>query len=201
MLVLNDLDTGLLTNVGLRPGFTPLPGTDDVMVVPEGDIGAGLACYLLNKLSGQPVNFIEPFYINYNDNTFTAGHAGPQDYTAPGSKTRISRDTRFAKTGYKHAGAPFTWNVIAPGEKTMVHVSQDKNSFKIAVAVVDALECEHFLAGYSHGILKPRIPATEFFGKLIDFGVTQHYGLTDGNWAAEIAAFAGLMGFACLELF
>lgn len=37
MLVLNDLDTGLLTNVGLRPGFTPLPGTDDVMVVPEGD--------------------------------------------------------------------------------------------------------------------------------------------------------------------
>ncbi len=201
MLVLNDLDTGLLTNVGLRPGFTPLPGTDDVMVVPEGDIGAGLACYLLNKLSGQPVNFIEPFYINYNDNTFTAGHAGPQDYTAPGSKTRISRDTRFAKTGYKHAGAPFTWNVIVPGEKTMVHVSQDKNSFKIAVAVVDALECEHFLAGYSHGILKPRIPATEFFGKLIDFGVTQHYGLTDGNWAAEIAAFAGLMGFACLELF
>lgn len=201
MLVLNDLDVGLLTNVGLRPGFTPLPGTDDVMVVPEGDIGAGLACYLLNKLSGQPVNFIEPFYINYNDNTFTAGHAGPQDYTAPGSKTRISRDTRFAKTGYKHAGAPFTWNVIAPGEKTMVHVSQDKNSFKIAVAVVDALECEHFLAGYSHGILKPRIPATEFFGKLIDFGVTQHYGLTGGNWAAEIAAFARLMGFACLELF
>ncbi len=201
MLVLNDLDIGLLTKVGLRPGFTPLPGTDDVMVVPEGDIGAGLACYLLNKLSGQPVNFIEPFYIDYDDNTFTAGHAGPQDYTSPGSKTRISEDTRFAKTSYKYAGAPFTWNVIAPGEKTMVHISQDKGSFKIAVAVVDALECEHFLAGYSHGILRPRIPATEFFGELLNFGVTQHYGLTDGNWAEEVAAFAKLMGFACLELF
>lgn len=200
MLVLNDVDATLLTKVGLRPGFNPCPGTEDVMVVPEGDIGGGAACYLLGKLSGQPVNFIEPFYINYNDNTFAAGHAGPQDYTNPDSKTILSEDTRFARTSYKYAGAPFAWNVIGPGEKTMVHLSQDGCSFKIAVAVVDALDCEHFLAGYSHGILKPRIPATEFFEKLLAFGVTQHYALTDGNWAAEITAFAELMGFDCLEI-
>lgn len=200
MLVLNDIDPTLLTKTGLRPGFTPCPGTDDVMVVPEGDIGGGLACYLLNKLSGLPVNFIEPFYINYEDNTFVAGHAGPQDYTNPNSRTLISEDTRFAKTKYKHAGAPFAWNVIGPGEKTMVHVSQDNGSFKIAAAVVDALDSVHFLAGYSHGVFKPRIPATDFFGKLLEFGVTQHYALADGNWSKEIAAFAGLMGFALLEL-
>lgn len=200
LLVLNDIDVTLLSKVGLRPGFTPCPGTEDVMVVPEGDIGAGLACYILNKLSGQPVNFIEPFYINYEDDTFVAGHAGPQDYTNPGSKTLISEDTRFARTNYRHAGAPFTWNLIGAGEKTMVHISQDGSSFKIAVGVVDALECEHFLAGYSHGLLKSRIPATEFFGRLLEFGVTQHYALTDGNWAGEIAAFADLMGFACLDL-
>lgn len=200
MMVLNDVSVTLLTKVGLRPGFTPCPGTDDVMVVPEGDIGGGIACYLLNKVSGSPVNFIEPFYINYADDTFTVGHAGPQDYTNPNSRTVISEDTRFAKTSYKHAGAPFTWNVIGEGEKTMVHVSQDGGSFKIAVAVVDALPCGHMLAGYSHGILRSRIPATEFFGKLLDFGVTQHYGLVDGNWSEEIAAFAELMGFACLRL-
>ena len=200
MMVLNDVSVPLLTKVGLRPGFTPCPGTDDVMVVPEGDIGGGLACYLLNKISGNPVNFIEPFYINYKDNTFTAGHAGPQDYTNPNSKTVISEDTRFAKTSYKHAGAPFTWNVIGEGEKTMVHVSQNGSSFKIAVAVVDALPCPHMLAGYSHGILKPRMSATSFFGKLLDFGVTQHYALADGDWSLEIETFAELMGFACLKL-
>lgn len=200
MLVLNDVDITLLTKVGLRPGFTPCPGTEDVMVVPEGDIGGGAACYLLGKLSGQPVNFIEPFYINYEENTFAAGHAGPQDYTNPGGRTVISEDTRFARTDYKYAGAPFAWNIIGPGEKTMVHVSQDGDSFKIAVAVVDALDCRHFLAGYSHGVLKPRIPSTEFFGKLLEFGVTQHYALTDGDWRAEIVAFAELMGFACLVI-
>lgn len=200
MLVLNDVDVTLLTKVGLRPGFCPCPGTDDVMVVPEGDIGGGLACYILNKISRQPVNFIEPFYINHDDNTFAAGHAGPQDYTSPGGKTLISEDTRFAKTSYKHAGAPFTWNVIGGGEKTMVHISQDNGSFKIAAAVVDALDCEHYLAGYSHGTLKPRIPAAEFFGKLLNFGVTQHYALADGNWTKELAAFAELMGFQYLEI-
>lgn len=200
MLVLNDISPVLLTKVGLRPGFSPCPGNDDVMVVPEGDIGCGLACYILNKLSGNPVNFIEPFNINYNDNTFDAGHAGPHDYTNPNSKNLISIDTRFAKSNYKHAGAPFAWHLIGPGEKTMVHISQDGSSFKIAVGVVDALDADHFLAGYSHGVFQPRIPATEYFGKLLEFGVTQHYALTDGNWVEEIAAFANLMGFKCLKL-
>jgi L-arabinose isomerase len=39
VLVLNDIHPNLLEEVGLRPGFTPCPGTDDVLVVPEGDIG------------------------------------------------------------------------------------------------------------------------------------------------------------------
>ena len=200
LLVLNDVDITLLTKIGLRPGFTPCPGTEDVMVVPEGDIGGGLACYLLGKLSGQPVNFIEPFYINYENDTFAVGHAGPQDYTNPGGKTIISEDTRFAKSGYKYAGAPFAWHVIGKGEKTMLHISQEGSSFKMAAAVVDALECEHFLAGYSHGVLHSRIPATEFFGKLLNFGVTQHYALADGNWLKEIAILADLMGFSYLEI-
>lgn len=200
MIVLNDLDDALLRQVGLRPGFTPCSGTDDVMVVPEGDIGGALACYLLNKLSGQPVNFIEPFYIYHEDNTFAAGHAGPQNYKNPGSRTIISSDARLTNTAYKYAGAPFAWTVIGEGEKTMVHVSQAGESFKIAVSVVDALDCGHFVAGYSCGMIRTRMPVTEFFQKLLDFGVTQHYALVDGNWSREIVCFAELMGFACLEL-
>ena len=200
LLVLNDVDPILLTRIGLRPGFSPCPGTDDVMVVPEGDIGCGLACYILNRLSGSHVNFIEPFYINHGDGTIAVGHAGPQDYTAAGGKTVISLDTRFAKSSYRHAGAPFAWHVIGPGEKTMVHISQHGTSFKMAAAVVDAAECSHFLAGYSHGVLKSRIPAEEFFGKLLRCGVTQHYALADGNWLKELSMTAGLLGFDYTEI-
>lgn len=200
LLVLNDVDQMLLKRIGLRPGFSPCPGTDDIMVVPEGDIGGGLACYILSKLSGRHVNFIEPFYIDPKSGTFAAGHAGPQDYTAPGGTTVISLDTRFAKSGYRHAGAPFAWHLIGPGEKTMVHVSQHRDSFKMAAAVVDSMECEYFLAGYSHGVLKPRLPAEEFFRTLLEFGVTQHYALADGNWLNELSETAALLDFEYLEL-
>ncbi len=200
LLVLNDVDVSLLTRIGLRPGFCPCPGADDVMVVPEGDIGCGLACWLLGKLSGARVNFIEPFYIHPQDNTFAVGHAGPQDYTVPNGKTRISLDTRFAKSSYKYAGAPFAWHLIGPGQKTMLHISQSGGSFKMAATVVEALECDYFLAGYSHGILRSDLPAGQLFERLMRFGVTQHYALAGGDWRRELAAFAGLMGFEYLEL-
>jgi L-arabinose isomerase len=195
LLVLNDIDMVLFRQVGLRPGFTPCPGTRDVMVVPEGDLGAGLACYILGKLTGQPVNFIEPFHIDKRDGTFAAGHAGPNEYTDPEGKTLLSTDTRFAKSGYKHAGAPFAWHVISPGEKTMVHISQCNGQFKIVASVVDALPVKHFLAGYSHGVFKSRIPAEDFFTKLQNIGVTQHYGVTAGDHTAALAYLAEILGF------
>jgi L-arabinose isomerase len=195
LLVLNDIDQMLFRQVGLRPGFTPCPSTHDVMVTPEGDLGGGLACYILGKLSGQAVNYIEPFHVDNRDGTFAAGHAGPNDYTDPKGETLISTDTRFAKSGYKHAGAPFAWHVISPGEKTMIHISQCRGRFKMAVSLLDALPAKHFLAGYSHGVFKPRIPVDEFFTKLQNIGVTQHYGLTAGNHRETLKMLAELLDF------
>lgn len=200
LLVLNDIDQVLMRRIGLRPGFAPCPGTDDLMVVPEGDLGCGLACYILQKISGNHVNFIEPFHVDKRNNTFAAGHAGPHDYTTPGGKTIISTDARFARSGLKHAGAPFAWHLIGPGEKTMVHISQCGGRFKLACAVVDSLETTHFLAGYSHGLFRSRIPAEEFFLKLIQVGVTQHYGLADGNWISHLREVAGLLDFDFTEI-
>ena len=195
LLVLNDIDETLMKKIGLRPGFTPCPGTEDVMVVPEGDLGGGLACYILKKLSGGHVNFIEPFYIDKRTGLFAAGHAGPNDYTDPASSTILSIDARFAKSGYKHAGAPFAWNVFAPGEKTIVHISHANGHFKMVCSLIDAVKTKHFLAGYSHGLFRSRIPAGEFFGKLVDAGVTQHYGITKGNYLNELTILADMLDF------
>ena len=77
LTVLNDIDPVLLGSVGLRPGFCPTRGDSRLTVVPEGDIGGGLAVYILKLLSGWRANFIEPFYIIHQRNRFAAGHAGP----------------------------------------------------------------------------------------------------------------------------
>lgn len=200
LLVLNDIDKVLQRTIGLRPGFTPCPGTDDVLVVPEGDIGAGLCAYILKKLTSQHVSFIEPFHIDSQTGTFAAGHAGPNDYTDELGKTMIATDTRFAKSNLKYAGAPFANHVFSPGEKTMIHLSENNGKFKLVATTVEVLESDHFLDGYSHGLFKPHMPVNEFFQKLLEIGVTQHYAMTSGNLLPKMRLFAQIMGFDYYEI-
>ena len=195
VLVLNDVDGVLLRTLGLRPGFTPCPGTKDVTVVPEGDIGGALAVYILSLIAKRSVFFAEPFHIDNERGIFAAGHAGPNDYTDPEGRTIISRDERFARTDYKHAGAPFAWHTLSAGEKTMVHISQGDGRFKLVCALVDALPCPHHLAGYSHGLFKPREDIRRFFQKLMDIGVTQHYAVAAGDHTRTLSEFARIMDF------
>jgi L-arabinose isomerase len=201
LVVLNDVDPVLLTEVGLRPGFIPTPEGGDIPVVPEGDIGGGLAVYILRLLSGKPVNFIEPFHIDLPNNCFAGGHAGPNDYTDPAGRVQIARDVRFAKTAYKYAGAPFAWYLIPPGRKTMLHVSQKDGKFQMVCGLVDALPARHFITSYSHGLFRPAEgDMKSFFQKLLDIGVTQHYGVVAGDYTAELAALAKILGFSFTRL-
>jgi L-arabinose isomerase len=196
MVVLNDVDPVLLAEVGLRPGFLPCPGAGDVAVVPEGDIGGGLAVYILKQLAEKPVNFIEPFHIDAKRDCFAAGHAGPNDYTDPAGRVKIARDVRFAKTNYRHAGAPFAWYVIPPGRKTMLHVSECSGRFKMVCTLVDALPCEHFITSYSHGLFRPLSGTVqELFRNLLQTGVTQHYALAEGDYTRELSYLAQLLDF------
>ena len=195
-LVLNDVDTVLLTEVGLRPGFIPSPGGEgDVTIVPEGDMGGGLITHVLRLLSGSAVNFIEPFHIDLPKNCFVGGHAGPNDYSDPRGKVMIARDVRFAKTNYKHAGAPFAWYIIPEGRKTMAHISQSANGgLKLVCGLVDALPATHEITSYSHGSFRPvGIDIQEYFAKLLNIGVTQHYGVVEGDYIAELRDFAKIM--------
>jgi len=196
LLALNDIDPVLLEHVGLRPGFLPCPDGDAVTVVPEGDIGGAVATYILKILSGRPVNFIEPFHIDHARDCFAAGHAGPNDYTDPDCSMRIARDVRFARSAYKHAGAPFAWCVFPPGEKTMLHCSQGPARFKMIATQVEALPCRHFISGYSHGLFRPTSGSSAaLFDRLVRIGVTQHYALAPGNYTQEIQSLADMIGF------
>jgi len=194
LLVLNDIDTMLFKKVGLRPGFYPTNEAVDTVIVPEGDIGLGLSAYFLKLLGAEHMHIVEPFHVDLPSDTFEGGHAGPNDYTTPGGKTQISRDVRFAKTKWKYAGAPFAWYVFPEGEKTMLHCSQQTGKFQLVASQIEALPTEHHLATYSHSRFRP-IGQTceELFGKLIDVGVTQHYGIADGNCQAALQDFAMMM--------
>ena len=196
LLVLNDIDTMLFKHIGLRPGFYPTSPKVDTVIVPEGDIGGGLATYALRLLTGGHVHFIEPFHIDLPNENFAAGHAGPNDYTDPMGKTKISIDVRFATSKWKHAGAPFAWHVFAPGQKSMLHCSEHNGRFMFAATLVESLPCQHFLATYSHGLFRPvGQTAPELFEKLLRLGVTQHYGIAAGDVIPAVKDLAMMLDF------
>ena len=66
----------------------------------------------------------------------------------------------------------------------------------MVACTVDAIDCKHYLASYSHGELKAKHgTTTELFGKILDIGVTQHYGIVPGNVMKELEILAHLCDF------
>ena len=201
LLVLNDIDTVLFKYVGLRPGFTPTNKDAEMVTVPEGDIGGGLATYILQMLAGSNANFIEPFYIDHKREVIVAGHAGPNDYREAPENCIIARDERFAKSQWKYAGAPFAWYVFPAGLKTMLHMSEKDGVMKMVCTTVECLPTKHYLASYSHADFRhPTLKPEELFAKILPNGVTQHYGIVAGDVTAELEVLAKLCGFEFVKI-
>ncbi len=197
-LVLNDVSHELFRTIGLRPGFYPLSfHKHDAVLVPEGDLGAGIMVYILRQLTGKHVNYVEPFYIEKAHGTFAAGHAGPHDYTDERYRhlVRISKDLRFAKTSYKYAGAPFAWYRISAGLKTFAHFSEANGRFKIVCFTAESLPGKHKLCSYSHSDFKPEMEVTELFEKVIKTGTTQHFAVVEGDVRSELVVLAQINDF------
>ncbi len=200
LLVLNDIDTVLFRRIGLRPGFYPTDGQVRTLIVPEGDLGAGLASYILRVIGGRRIHFVEPFHIDAVTDTFEGGHAGPNDYLESEGGF-IAKDVRFAKTGYKYAGAPFLWHVFPAGMCTMLHVSQHNGRFIMTAAPVEALPCRPHLATYSHGRFRMvGQSCAEYFGKLMRIGVTQHFAVAAGDHVEEALELGRMLGFETHDL-
>lgn len=61
--------------------------------------------------------------------------------------------------------------------------------------MAESLPGKHLLATYSHTIFRPVVPVKELFQKVLNIGVTQHYAIVDGDYRAELEAFAKIMDF------
>lgn len=198
-MILNDIDKALLDVLGLRPGFIWSSGRNTSVVVPEGDIGSGLAAYTLHVLSGKQVNYFEPFYIQHQEEWIAVGHGGPNDYRDTDGKCIISSDIRYANAPIKYPAAPISWYTFPTGEVTVLHASQNMNHgedqvFKFAAGRAESLETKHFMSSFNHGRIRPyHASCEEWAQRLIDDGVTQHYAMSKGNYMKELACLAKMI--------
>ncbi|MGN0191134.1 MAG: hypothetical protein ACI39U_05705 [Candidatus Cryptobacteroides sp.] len=203
MMIYNDIDQATFKVGGCRAGFYHDWFNENMSIlVPEADMGAGITTFVLKLISGEHVNFIEPFHIEDDFGTFAGGHAGPNDHNDPKwqQNVLIARDVRFAKTKWKYAGAPFGWYRISPGLKTVAGLFEEDGKYKLVCFLVESLPGEHILATYSHSIFKPQVPVKELFERVLKVGVTQHYAIADGDWREELADFAQIMDFELYDI-
>ena len=159
-------------------------------------MGAGIMTYILKLLSGKNVNFVEPFHIENEYGTFAGGHAGPNDHNDPNWQENviIARDVRFAKSKWKHAGAPFAWYRFSTGWKTMAQLVECEGKYKMVCTMVESLPGEHILATYSHTIFRPEVPVKRLFEEILKVGTTQHFAVVDGDYREELALLCEMMG-------
>lgn len=202
-LALNDVDHYLFKQIGLRPGFYhPRLSNSRRIVVPEADLGGAFIVYVLKQFSSAQINFIEPFFVDEESNTFTAGHAGPNDYTDRNweKNVRIAEDVRFAGSGYKYAGAPFAWYRISPGLKTLAHFSECRGRYKIIAFLADSLEGEHIFSSFTHSVFKPSVSVYSLFEEILNIGSTQHFACVDGDYRQQLKDFASLLEITYHEI-
>ncbi|MBN2375434.1 MAG: hypothetical protein JXD22_03470 [Sedimentisphaerales bacterium] len=197
-LALNDVDMELFEMIGLRPGFYyPGFGENSRILSPEGDVGIAALTLAAKVMTGKHINFVEPFYLDVNDCSFTAGHAGPNDYTDSRFKDNviIAADERFRSQPFKYAGAPFAWYRIPAGAKTLAHFSQCKDNYKLVTLTAESMPGEHILTGYSHSVFKTSAPVNEVFEKIISIGTTQHFIVIEDDVRQYLAEYAYIKGF------
>ena len=78
----------------------------------------------------------------------------------------------------------------------MLHCSEHNGRFLFATTLIDSLPCDHFLATYSHGLFRPvGQTSPELFEKLLRIGVTQHYGIANGDCIPAIADLSMMLDF------
>lgn len=198
LMIYNDIDQATFKVSGCRAGFYHDWFNQTMSIlVPEADMGAGIATFVLKVISGEHVNFIEPFHIEDDYGTFDGGHAGPNDHNDPKwqQNVLIARDVRFAKTKWKYAGAPFAWYRFSPGLKTMVDLIEQDGKYKMVATLIESVEGKHMLATYSHSEFRPQVPVKSLFEQILKIGVTQHFAIADGDWTKELGIFAEMMGF------
>jgi L-arabinose isomerase len=198
----NDVDDHLHETVGLRPGFYH-PSFDEAgsVLVPEGDVGMAALALALRIMTGEKPVFVEPFFLDEEKNTFAAGHAGPNNHAAARPEdVVIMPDAEYENSAFRYAGAPFACFTVPGGPVTFAHMGQSDWSWKVVSSVVESVPVTCRLKGYAGGSFRPPGKVNDFFGQLMEAGVTQHYLVVEGDHGEVVRDFAAVNDLEMVEI-
>ena len=180
IVAMNDVIDEMHSQVGLRPCLFNHHMQSSVVVM-ESDIAAGVAMHALRLFTGQSPFYTEIFTADLESNALLMGHAGYHDPVNrdPDQPLQIIPDVEYensdAFTGasmyFKYKSGPVTViNSVWTGEK-----------LRWCVFEGESLAGPMKMGGNCHLFCRIELPASAFYRRMLDEGVSQHFVVVSGH--------------------
>ena len=162
-----------------------------VVVGMEGDVSSTLALWIQRQLGDTTPMYVEILTFDQKENTILIGHASMHDPVLAGdNKIIVVRDFECEKTD-EVEGAWLHFSA-KPGPVTFANLYNDISNYRLTVFTGTALPVQEKLEGYTHALVKIDQPLGEFFKKIINLGMTQHFSVSYDRVESKIEKFCAM---------
>jgi L-arabinose isomerase len=194
-LAMNDVIPEMHASFGMRPCLcNPTLSSSGAVVSMEADVGAATAMLALRLFTGESPFYTEPFSVDYESNAILMGHAGYHDAANadPGEPVRIISDVEYENSDPFSGAASFF--KYRPGPVTAVNSVWDGEGLCWCCIEGESLPGPAKLEGNCHALFRPAMPIREFFRRVVEIGVSQHWLFIPGLRAADLAMLCSMLG-------
>jgi L-arabinose isomerase len=199
-LAMNDVIPEMHACFGLRPCLcNPALSASGAVVSMEADVGAAVAMLALRLFTGDSPFYTEPFSVDYERNILLMGHAGYHDEANadPATPVRVVRDVEYENSD-RFSGAVSYFKYRA-GTVTALNSVWDGAGLRWCCVEGESLQGPAKLEGNCHLAFRPDSPVRDFFRKVVQLGVSQHWLFVPGRRSAEIAALCAILGVSFVD--
>jgi L-arabinose isomerase len=184
---INDVIHEMHAVTGLRPSLhNPRLSESDLVVAMECDIAAGIGMYILKIFTGNTPFYTEVLTVDLEKNCLVLGHAGYHEVVNYDEHypVRIVPDVEY-KTTDEFSGA-VTCFKYKPGSITLVNCVYNGEKLRFTTLEGESVDCPPMLDDTNHLLCKLNLPVEEFFSKVLELGVSQHFLVVPGKFCDNL---------------
>ncbi len=170
-----------------------LADNENMNIICEGDVDAGLALIVQNYLTELPGFITDMINIDEEENTLTFWHCG----NAPLSLMNRKYDVTINNHPLAGQGTAF-YGSLKQGKVTIARFCNIDGVYKLFLLRGEAIDSPRYTKGVMVNV-KTKAPVRDIIDNIIKEGIPHHYSIVWQDVADEMVAVANLLGIEVLE--